>query len=362
MLNGDWNRNRFFRIASHILFWSMYLIINVLTAKRFYPEEAFGHMMFRFSFTLPVDMTATYLTAYGLLNWFLLRRRYIAFTLTVLVSAFFFILLQRTIVYYISQPLFFPGVTPTYPFWRISWFYSFTNIYLVVAVVTAAKLLELALRQQNNSLQLDREKIEAELKFLKAQVHPHFLFNTLNNLYALTLDKSEKAPEVVLKLSELLSYMLYECNDPYTLITKEVQLIENYLELERIRYGRHLDLDLTVSGDITGKKIAPMLLLPFVENAFKHGVSKVSRQSFVRILLEVNGNHLEFRVINSKSPAPGPDETDYTEGIGLKNVRRRLDLLYPSQHELIIQPLEIEFKVNLTINLEPAHERQMFIG
>jgi sensor histidine kinase YesM len=357
MLNVNWYRNRYIRIAAHILFWLMYLVINVLTAKRFYPDEAFGHMMVRFSFTLPVDMMATYLTAYGLLNWFLLRRKYAAFIATFLVSAFLLIILQRIIVYYISQPIFFPGMTPTYPFWKISWFYSFTNIFLVVAIVTSAKLLELALRQQSNSLILDREKIEAELKFLKAQVHPHFLFNTLNNLYALTLDKSDRAPEVVLKLSDLLSYMLYECNEPNTLISKEIHLIENYLDLERMRYGHHLNLDLSVTGDTTGKKIAPMLLLPFVENAFKHGVSKVSRQSFVRILLEVNGDQLVFQVINSKSPAPVADDTEYTEGIGLKNVRRRLDLLYPGRFGLEIESLAEEFKVNLNINLEITDER-----
>jgi LytS/YehU family sensor histidine kinase len=229
----------------------------------------------------------------------------------------------------------------------------------VVAFVSVVKLLELSFEQQKNSRELDRERIEAELKFLKAQVHPHFLFNTLNNLYALTLDKSEKAPEVVLKLSDLLNYMLYDCNEQYMLISKEILLIENYLELEKIRYGSHLNIDFSVSGDTAGKKIAPMLLLPFVENAFKHGVSKVRNDAFVNILLEVNEDQLSFSVRNSKTLVPDSDPSGYSEGIGLKNVRRRLDLLYQGRHVLDLEQYDNEYRILLRINLSATNERQM---
>jgi LytS/YehU family sensor histidine kinase len=177
------------------------------------------------------------------------------------------------------------------------------------------------------------------------------LFNTLNNLYALTLDKSDKAPEVVLKLSDLLNYMLYDCNEHYMLISKEIKLIENYLELERIRYGNHLDIDFTVSGDTAGKKIPPMILLPFVENAFKHGVSKVRNDAFVKIHLEVDGDQLRFIVGNSKKLVPDSDLAGYSEGIGLKNVTRRLDLLYPGRYFLELQEFDHEYHILLKINL-----------
>lgn len=362
MLSMRWYRKPYVRITSHVIFWFIYLAVNVLTVKKFYPDEAFLRMMLRFGLSLPVDVTATYLTVYGLFPWFLFRRRYLMFTVSFLLGAFFFIVLQRIIVFYIVQPVFFPATPPTYPFWQINWFYSFTNIYLVVGFVSVVKLLEISFEQQRNTRELDREKIEAELKFLKAQVHPHFLFNTLNNLYALTLDKSDKAPEVVLKLSELLNYMLYECNEPYMLISKEIQLIENYLELERIRYGDQLKLDFSVSGDTAGKKIAPMLLLPFVENSFKHGVSKVRKDAFVRISLDVNEHDLNFKVSNSRPIQPENDLGDYSEGIGLKNVKRRLELIYPGKYKLGLEQQENEFDILLNIKLVISYDSQMSVG
>jgi two-component system, LytTR family, sensor kinase len=267
-------------------------------------------------------------------------------------TALFFIVFQRVIVYYMTYPIFFPGQKPSYAFLQINWFYNFTNIYLVVGVVSVIKLSKISFEQQRNARELDQEKTEAELKFLKSQIHPHFLFNTLNNLYALTLDKSDKAPEVVLKLSDLLNYMLYECNEPYMLVTKEIILLENYLSLERIRYGEQLDLSFQVTGEIIGKRLAPMLLLPFVENAFKHGVSKVRKDAGVSILLDCSENILSFLVRNSCAMLPDHDLAGYTEGIGLKNVKRRLELLYPEKHKLELEQTDKEFSIQLMIILE----------
>ena len=207
-------------------------------------------------------------------------------------------------------------------------------------------------REEKSIRELSEMKTEAELKFLKAQVHPHFLFNTLNNLYALTLDQSPKASEVVLKLSELMNYMLYECNEDNILISKEINLIENYLSLERIRYEDNLDLEFNVKGEIAGKKIAPMILLPFVENAFKHGVSKLVSHAQVRIELCLDGNKLEFKSSNSKPAENKPDLIGYSDGIGLKNVQRRLELLYHQRHEIDFFYTETEFNVSLKINLD----------
>ena len=351
------SKTPWFRVLSHTGFWIAYLLVNFITALRFYPEKEGVSVLLQFSLTLPIDMAATYLTVYVLYPIFLFKKRYVAFTASFLLSAFLFILLQRLTVYYITYPLFYPDLIPKYHFWEVNWFYNFTNIYLVVGIVSVIKLLKISFEQQKNARELDKEKIEAELKFLKAQVHPHFLFNTLNNLYALTLDRSEKAPEVVLKLSDLLNYMLYECNEPYMLVTKEIQLLENYLALERIRYGDHLNLEFQVIGETTGKKLAPMLLLPFVENAFKHGVSKVRKNARVSIRLEINGDRLTFSVINTRQVLPMEDLTGYTEGIGLKNVKRRLELLYPGEHKITVGSGENEFSVNLEVNLSLRYER-----
>ena len=345
------------RILSHAGFWVAYLLINVFTAVRYYPDRNFSSLILQYLVSFPVDILATYLTVYGLYNWFLFKRKYLLFALTFIGTAIFMILLQRVIMYKITYPVFLPGRQLPYSFFDINWLYSFTNIFLVVGVVSVIKLSKISFEQQENTRELDMQKKDAELKFLKAQIHPHFLFNTLNNLYALTLDKSDKAPEVVLKLSDLLNYMLYECNEQHVLVTKEIHLLEDYLSLERIRYGEKLNLNFKVSGEIVGKRLAPMLLLPFAENAFKHGASKLRKDANVSILLDCTENILSFSVRNSFSLLPDQDVAGYTEGIELKNVKRRLELIYPEKHKLLLGQTDKEFSIHLTIILETHYER-----
>ena len=204
--------------------------------------------------------------------------------------------------------------------------------------------------QQQNTNKLAEEKLAAELKFLKAQVHPHFLFNTLNNLYALTLKKSAEAPEMVLELSELLNYMLYECNAERVGLKKELKLVQDYIDLEKLRYGDRLNASFNVKGEAGSIELAPLIILPFVENAFKHGVSDVLEESWVSIDLEIKQNYITLKVENSKSNL---EETDdrfaYKEGIGLTNVKRRLELLYPSQYQFEIHESESSYLVVLKL-------------
>ncbi|WP_332369013.1 histidine kinase [Spirosoma telluris] len=171
----------------------------------------------------------------------------------------------------------------------------------------AIKLVKIWYLKQQAYEQIDKEKLQAELQLLKSQVHPHFLFNTLNNLYALTLHKSDHSPAVVLKLSELLSYMLYECNASEVPLQKEIAFMRNYIGLEQLRYGDRLDMSVTISGDYPTKLIAPLLLVPFLENAFKHGTSEQLEQAWMHIDLSVQGNQLKFKVINSREPSAHKD-------------------------------------------------------
>jgi LytS/YehU family sensor histidine kinase len=329
----------------------MYLFFSALNIKRFYPDEQLFQMMFRMFFSMPVDIIAAYFTVYLLIPKLLYQRKYYLFALIFLVSAVGLVLLQRVILWYFSYPVLYK-MEPQSPFFRINWLASFTNIYMAAFFIAVAKLVKQRFTEQKRIQSLEKEQVEAELKFLKAQVHPHFLFNTLNNLYALTLDKSDRASEVVLKLSDLLNYMLYECNESTILLSKEISLIENFLVLERIRYGDSLEVDLRIEGETAGKKIAPMLLLPFVENAFKHGVSKISKNARVMIRLEVDASQLNFEVINSKPMLLEKDEAGYTEGIGLKNVKRRLEILYPEAHGFDVIEKDEEFRIILKIDLE----------
>ncbi|MEA1877347.1 MAG: histidine kinase [Bacteroidota bacterium] len=341
-------RRRTVRVLLHFLFWFLYLVISAATVKKFYLDESLLDIMIRYAVTLPVDILATYFTAYFLLPHFLYKMKYVWFTVIFLVTAVGFILLQRVAIWYITYPILLKE-EPGSPFFLLNWLYNFTNIYIIVFAVSVIKLFQRNIRKEKNLQELNEKRTEAELKFLKAQVHPHFLFNTLNNLYALTLEQSSKAPEVVLKLSELLNYMLYECNEKTILVSKEIKLIENYLSLESIRYGDKMKLDFQVAGEIAGKKIAPMLLLPFVENAFKHGVSRIGGNAKVSIFLNIQNKELIFQVSNTQPESNKDDMAGYSEGIGLKNVQRRLDLMYPDQYTLTLQQTGPEFIIYLKL-------------
>jgi LytS/YehU family sensor histidine kinase len=203
------------------------------------------------------------------------------------------------------------------------------------------------LNQQKNK-QLAEEKIAAELNFLKAQVHPHFLFNTLNNLYALTLIKSEKTPDIVLKLSDLLDYMIYKSNDAFVPLKKELEILEGYIELEKMRYNERLDFRYKVTGDASGHEIAPLILLPFVENCFKHGASKDRVKPKIHIDIEIEPDFIQLKAMNSV-PAEKKEDHSEKEGIGLKNVQRRLELIYPDMHELMIYRGDNLFSVECKI-------------
>jgi LytS/YehU family sensor histidine kinase len=177
------------------------------------------------------------------------------------------------------------------------------------------------------------------------------LFNTLNNLYSLTQKQSDQAPEIVLKLTGLLHYMLYECNAPEVYLTKETAVIQDYMELERLRYGKRLTIRTHIAGDLEQKKIAPLLLIPFVENAFKHGAAEQISQACIELQLVVKENNLFFELVNSQNATETNLTNHHRGGIGLKNVKKRLDLIYPDQYDLTIDSQKEKFIVVLKIAL-----------
>jgi len=225
--------------------------------------------------------------------------------------------------------------------------YNFTHTSLYLMLTIALKF-SIDWYEQKKVLQEIRvEKLQAEVNFLRSQVNPHFLFNALNNLYALTIKKSDEAPDVVLKLSELMEYMLYESDEAYVPLEKEINYLKNYLELERIRHGNNADIQLTVTGNMDSCMIPPFLILPLVENAFKHGISKSVHNAFLHIRIDAR-KELEVRITNNKLNFQQPD---HSGGIGLFNLRRRLELLYPDKHELKIIEKPDRYEVVLKIDL-----------
>lgn len=202
--------------------------------------------------------------------------------------------------------------------------------------------------EKQRLLKLTEQKNSIELKALKNQLNPHFLFNTLNNLHALTLKKSNDAPKVIQKLSEILDYILYRCNQPYVSLNKEIELIENYLSLEKIRYGDRVKIKF--SKEITGyEKVAPLLLLTFVENAFKHGVSNEINLATVNINITKYKEQLLFKVENSKPQQI--NSVSKKESIGLINIKKQLELLYPKAYDLSIENKINSFSASLKLNI-----------
>ncbi|BDS10139.1 sensor histidine kinase [Aureispira anguillae] len=226
----------------------------------------------------------------------------------------------------------------------------FILLFLTLIISTILKIIKEWFFQQAVQKDLENKNLQSELSFLKSQINPHFLFNTLNSLYALTLKKSDKAPEIVLRLSEMMRYMLYKSNEKKVPLEQEINYIQNYLALERTRYGDKARIEFECAGDSPANyTIAPLLFITFLENSFKHGLSQSITQGFVECLLYIEDNTIDFTIQNSKTTEK--DERYFQGGIGLTNVKRRLELIYPDKYKLDIHETDDIYLVNLKINL-----------
>ena len=193
---------------------------------------------------------------------------------------------------------------------------------------------------------LETQRLSAELAFLKSQINPHFLFNSLNSIYSLAYQKSDAAPEAILKLSEIMRYMLYESNDGKVDLSRELQYLQSYIELQKIRFGNNAFIDFRITGEVGTQQIVPLLLIAFIENAFKHGVAN-DPSAPIRLIINLNGTNLYFYIENKKHH----NNRDVEGGVGLSNVQRRLDLLYPGKYKLEIQDKPDTYTAELTLVL-----------
>ena len=226
-------------------------------------------------------------------------------------------------------------------------------IIYTTAITMSLKLVKHWYEKERLAKVLETLNAETELKYLKSQINPHFLFNSLNSIYALSLQKSDFTPDLILKLSDILRYLLYEGSEKKVSLTQEIKYLRSYLELEKVRHGDRMDLQIEIQGETDSYEIAPMLLIPFVENSFKHGLGKDRSNGFVKVLIVTHEDDLHFEIVNSK-PSTGSEisqQAGYQGGIGLINVKKRLNLLYPKQHALELISTETEFKVSLDIKL-----------
>lgn len=348
-------KKQWFRYLYHFMFWLVSLSFFLIFYSNYNRDVQITFWIT--GMLLPLAIFMVYFFNYYLIPKFLYQKKYWRFTLysfyTILSSFWLSMIMVLVLIL-----LFLKRHTDYFDSSFIEPVFQIVGLYFVIFLAIAIKQIKRAFEMQQVNAELEKNRLEtslklreAELKLLRAQIHPHFLFNTLNNLYGLTLEKSDMAPQLVLRLSDLMDYMLYKCQGNRVQLKKELEHLGNYIEIERIRYAQKLNLSFNVSGEIKNQQIAPMILLPFIENAFKHGVSKQVENPYVQISFKIDGNSLKLEVVNSKNKAVVFTE-DYTKGIGLKNVRKRLELLYPEKYKLEIDPGETEFSVNLELKLE----------
>jgi two-component system, LytTR family, sensor histidine kinase AlgZ len=339
-----------YRGLRHILFWIGCLVcFCVLHGSDL---RGLGEPVVITLSTLPVVIGYAYMVAYVFVPVFLFKRRYAAFFAVYCLWAVLGLSAIFLFRYYILTP-FWTGVRAA-PLGMggfiqgccdLGNFMLINTTAMVAAFVRMLKQWHIEVTQQ---IRIEQEKKNAELELLKAQLHPHFLFNTLNNLYSLVLEQSDRAGDLLLRLSGLLNYVLYDCKAKEVSLEKEIGVMKDYIALEWERYGSRLEISQDFLGELEGKVIAPMLFQPFVENAFKHGTSEQVGRVWMTIELTVKKEKLFFRVMNSvdwavHTPQPG--------GIGIKNTRRRLDLLYPGKHSLHQVKNESAYIVELIIEL-----------
>ncbi|MDB5222502.1 MAG: hypothetical protein JWN83_1169 [Chitinophagaceae bacterium] len=246
-----------------------------------------------------------------------------------------------------------PGIDFIIPIWARQIIFNYPT---VVGFAVAIKLLKRWYLKQKETEELTRGKINAELILLKAQVHPHFLFNTLNNIYSFILNGSPKAPGMIKKLSGLLNYFLNECNHTLVPLQKEILMIQDYMALEKIRYGDSLSMSLHIHGNVGNKLISPLLLIPFVENSFKHGTSRMLTHPWVTLEINIEKDSLEFKLSNNKPDSN--NEVPSKKGLGLNNVKKRLQILYPDTHSLHIVENAMSYDVAMKLVLHTPAEKQ----
>jgi hypothetical protein len=227
--------------------------------------------------------------------------------------------------------------------------YTSSAIFLVFFSL-GLKVLERQSKIEKIQEEMEKEKLNSELAFLKNQISPHFFFNTLNNIYSLVSISPEDSQNAILRLSKLMRYLLYESEQGNTMLSQEIDFMNNYIDLMKLRTSEKVSLNICLPEKFEDRRIAPLLFVPFIENAFKHGISN-REKSFIDISMEINGDSIIFRCSNSVHTAREIEAIGNKGGIGLENVKKRLNLLFPERHDLKISKSEKQFDVNLRINL-----------
>lgn len=334
------NKNLF---LPHVLFWLGILLLGVLNGPI---ERFYNHIVYGTCHIIP-QILASYLTVYYLIPKLLSKKKYIQFFILFLISAYLFSVLGRILVVHVGEPI---ARTPPFEqesilqiFSEVKWLLLqyFPSTYITVFFFWLITFLNFS----RKNLSLEKEKTSTELKMLKSQLNPHFLFNTLNNIYSLSLDNSPKTSESIGRLSKILDYVLYRSEPKFVPLSGEIKMLKDYIALEKLRYDDRLKINFKteVKSEV---EIAPLILLSLVENAFKHGAGEDGGSPKIDISISSDQNNFKFTISNSVVDTTSEISKD---AIGLENIKKQLDLIYPNQYELNIDKQANLFTVTLAL-------------
>jgi len=348
------NSRKVLRIGRHAAFWIFILALHIFRSGpatvRFNTPE-FMALLTEHSLMLPLLMAISYFFAYGLLPRLLSGRRYLQLILMAIAGGAAAILIMRLILYYYIIPVFYSGsLGPSSGFWNFNLVRYTFYIFSTVAIVLMIRYTSMMRRTEQERNQLEKQKLASELALLRSQVNPHFLFNTLNNIHAIAIRDPERTSRSIIKLSDIMRYMIYEAAQERVPLISEIDYINNYTGLLALRLDRTDYIRFTVMGNPEGILIPPMLLIPFVENAFKHGSKEESPPGII-LRLVIDDHHLSFSTENIIKPA-GSGEIPGIQGTGISNLKRRLELLFPGKHRMEIREEEEKYLCRLELNLD----------
>lgn len=328
------------RWSIHLLFWlAVLLLYAVFFGRR---NDNYGQTLFFVGLLMPVTIGTTYLFNYYLMPVYLMRGRYlrfVAYSFYALLLALFLEMMVALLTFLVMAQLKIKEMSPA----SIDIFFLLATLLMVVLLGVSIKMVLHWRSSKEANERLMREKVETELRFLKAQLNPHFLFNTLNNLYYLASEKSDHAPRAILQLSEILDYVMRSGKSTLVPLGEEVKQVTNFVALEMLRYHERVRVNSELMGNMESATIAPMMLITLMENAFKHGVMPRAQASWIDWRMQATQGKIEVTFRNSWSPKP------ISEGIGLQNLKNQLDYLYPGRYTLFIHHEPTEFSVNLTL-------------
>ncbi len=342
------------RLLKHLAFWLFILAFQISRSGSKIIDtnlHDFRSLLIEHSLMLPLLVIISYFFAYYLLPRFLSASRYLPLFLLAICSGAFAIIMMRVILYFYVFPEFYPAYYEKYPgFWNFNLaqytFYIFSTVAIVVMIKYASQLR----RVERIRYQLEQQNLSSELALLRSQVNPHFLFNTLNNINVLVKKDPELTQKSIVKLSEIMRYMLIEAVNEKILLTREIEYLNNYIGLLSLRLEQSGYIRFTVTGEGQGVFIPPMLLVPFIENAFKHGFKDAPAPGIV-VQLGIAEDKILYCVENFINPNKISDTPD-SNGLGMANLKRRLGLLYPGKHKLEIHTDGKTYRCKLELEID----------